>query len=179
MTQPDGWSMTKAEFYRSLMEPERFDVGAMLYASVASLRKDGSPFSVPLGFWYDGDHIYLTVGTGRTVGMRMRRDPRVSICINTWSYPPKFITITGLAEEIEDPGHEISYKISHRYPKGHADVDEEQFDRDWVALGRVVFRVKILTVAGSPLYKEHDRTASQGAVLAHEEEKLRKLKEGQ
>jgi hypothetical protein len=47
----------------------------------------------------------------------------------------------GTAEEIEDPGDEISLRIHHGYSKRGIE-DHDAYDRDWLAPGRVVFRVR-------------------------------------
>ncbi len=55
MSEPaEPGEMTREELGEFLMDCPRF-------AAVARLRRDGSPVVVPLGFWYDGTYVYLTI----------------------------------------------------------------------------------------------------------------------
>jgi len=141
--------LTPEQLASSLMGTIRFRPEAMLFAAVSTLRKDGAPLTIPQGFWYDGEYIYITMVPERSSVKRLRRDPRICVCFYNWSMPSSFITVSGIAEEIEDPGHEMSLKITRRYPKGDA-VDEEAFDRQWLQQGQVLFRIRILSALGIP-----------------------------
>jgi hypothetical protein len=96
----------------------------------------------------------------RSSVQRLRRDPRVCVCFYNWSLPVSFITVTGVAEEIEDPGHEMSLKITRRYPKGDA-IDEDAFDREWLQLGQVLFRIRISSAIGIPVGQDKMGAALQ------------------
>src|SRR5262249_30463592 len=125
--------MTREELGEFLIAGPRF-------VAVASLRRDGSPVVVPLGFWCDGTCVYLTIApTGGGVA-RMRRDPRVSMSVFNDRFPVRCVTIQGLAEEIPDPGYEISLRIHRRYPKSHA-VDPDAYA--WLSAGKAVFRIQV------------------------------------
>jgi len=122
-----------------------------LKAAVASLRKDGSPFVVPMGFWYDKTFFYVSLSPTRGGTYRMRRDPRVSISVFRHPSPAKMVTFTGLAKEIRDENNEISRKIYHRYPR--PDSYTADFEENWLAAGKVVFQVEILDWSGLDLAK--------------------------
>ena len=51
------------------------------FAAVASLRRDGSPFVVPLGYYYDGSHLFFSTTPTRGLTKRLRRDGRVSVSV--------------------------------------------------------------------------------------------------
>ena len=125
------------------------------YCAMASIRRDGSPFVVPLGFWCDESYLYVTMGPERGGVKRLRRDPRVSISVHNEDFPARFVTIIGAAEEIPDPGDEISLRIHRRYPKGHV-TDEQAYERRWLSTGKVVFRVRIEQFVGMDLTKVTD-----------------------
>jgi nitroimidazol reductase NimA-like FMN-containing flavoprotein (pyridoxamine 5'-phosphate oxidase superfamily) len=145
--------MTHEEIVEFLGEDRRFPVDAMLFAAVASVRMDGSPFVVPLGFWYDGEALYLSVGGDRSApALRMRRDPRVCITVFNHTFPIKFVVMTGTAKPIEDPGQEISRRISRRYPKSHV-IDEGEYESFHIDEGRHVFRVDIDEMSSMDLSK--------------------------
>jgi nitroimidazol reductase NimA-like FMN-containing flavoprotein (pyridoxamine 5'-phosphate oxidase superfamily) len=159
------------DLYRSLMEPIRYGPENTLYCSMASLRKDGSPLVIPLGFWYDREYFYITISPGRSSVTRLRRDARVSLCFHTWTFPARFITVEGLAEEIPDPDYAMSLRISHRYPKGHV-VDEAAFDRNWLSLGKVLFRIRPIRATGTP-FDHVAEDYAETALLPNERHRLK------
>ncbi|MBV9510093.1 MAG: hypothetical protein JO303_07420 [Caulobacteraceae bacterium] len=71
--------LSRDDLQRSLMNPVKFGPCNALHLTMASLRKDGSPFAIPLDFWYNGQFMYITMSPGRTGVARLRRDPRVSL----------------------------------------------------------------------------------------------------
>ena len=155
--------MTREELSEFLMDGPRF-------AAVASLRRDGSPVVVPLGFWYDGTYIYLTIAPTRGGVARMRRDPRVSLSVFNDRFPVRYVTFQGLAEEISDGGHEINLRIHRRYPKAHA-VDAEAYERAWLSTGKVVFRIRVGRYHSLDLTKVAD-LAADGAMRPSEKQRL-------
>ena len=102
---------------------------------------------MPLGFDYDGEYFYVTLGKDRAGVQRMRNDSRVALTVASYpAYPTKFVVIQGIAEEIPDPDHEISRRILLRGPKdkwAQRHVDPEKFFQSWVSVGRVVFRIAV------------------------------------
>lgn len=114
----------------------------MRFVAVASLRKDGSPWVVPLGYWYDGTYLYITMHPANAGVRRLRRDPRVSMTVFNTNFQARFVTVAGVAEEIEDPGHEISRRILGRAQSDHL-VDLDAYERNWLRDGKVVFRVPV------------------------------------
>ena len=113
------------------------------FASVSSLRKNGAPFTIPLGFLYDKGFVYLTIGGKRSGIFRLRRDPRVCVCVFDNVFPPSWVIIEGRADEIDDPGDEISLRIMERYMRRVPGLDFERFKTNFLAPGRTVFRVAI------------------------------------
>ena len=129
-------SMTEEEMARFLTERPR-------YVAVASLRKDGSPFVVPVGYLFEDGCFYLTSAPERAFSRRLRRDPRVSLAIFTDDWPVKFVLVTGIAEEIEDPDLAIT-KRKHRWMMDHVPgIDHAAFEENHLSLGRSVFRVRL------------------------------------
>lgn len=165
-------TMTREEVVTYLTEPARYRPGNMLFAAVASLRKDGSPFAVPLGFWCDGEYLYLTIGKDRAGAKRLQRDPRVSVTLYNWTFPVKFVTINGRAEQIKDPDHEISLTIHRRYPSDHVIEDTAQNEKDWLSMGKAVFRIPLDDIVAMDLNKSED-LATEGAMMANEAARLK------
>lgn len=109
------------------------------FAAVASVRRDGSPFVIPLGYYYDGEYLYLSSTPNRGLVKRLRREPRVSISVFDHEAIHGYVLVNAVAEEIEDPDDRFSLAMHHRYPK--PGVDGPEHDVIWLSEGRVVFRV--------------------------------------
>jgi len=71
-------------------------------ATLATVRADGSPHVVPVGFVLDGDDWVLMTSTDSVKGRNLRRDPRVSLCVDDLD-PQAFVTVTGTAALSEEP----------------------------------------------------------------------------
>jgi uncharacterized pyridoxamine 5'-phosphate oxidase family protein len=120
---------------------------ARRYVIMTSLRKDGSPLSVPVAFHYDLDegYLYFTIQNVRAGVQRIRRDQRIAICTvdNADGQPPTDFRIHARAEEHPDPDHRISKIIAHRAVEGRPGYDFPKFLENWLSHGRVVFRVPV------------------------------------
>ncbi len=89
--------MTEAEYRSFLLDHVRT-------ASLATVRPDGRPHVAPVWFDLDGDTLVLTTGENSVKGRNMRRDPRVSLCIDDQEPPFRFAVIEGTAKlTAEDP----------------------------------------------------------------------------
>ena len=124
--------MTAEERDAYLRQPGRF-------AAVGSVRKDGSPFVIPMGYYYDGHHLYFSTTATRGLTRRLRRDPRISVSVFDHEAIHGYVLINGAAEEVPDPDDRLSLAMHRRYPK--PGVDDEEHDRLWLSVPRVVFRV--------------------------------------
>jgi PPOX class probable F420-dependent enzyme len=83
--------MTKEE-YKSFLR------GRVRTAVLATVRADGRPHAAPIWFDLDGDTFVFTTGEDTVKGRNMRRDPRVSLCIDEEEPPFHFVVIEGTAE---------------------------------------------------------------------------------
>ena len=64
-------------------------------AVLATVRADGSPHTAPSWFDLDGDTLIFTTGESTVKGRNMRRDPRISFCIEEEESPFHFVVIEG------------------------------------------------------------------------------------
>ncbi len=93
--------MTPAEVVEFMSEGSRT-------GKLAVVRRDGSPHVVPVWFDFDpetGDVMFVTGGDSLKARC-MRRDPRVSICVDVMEMPFAFARVDGVAEittHSEDP----------------------------------------------------------------------------
>jgi PPOX class probable F420-dependent enzyme len=129
------------------------------FAAVATLRKDGSPFVIPLGYYYDGSHLYFSTTPTRGLTRRVRRDGRVSVSVFDHEAIHGYVLVNGVAEEVDDPGDALSLKMHHRYPKPGLENSLEH-DRIWLSAHRVVFRVSTEAAFGM------DQRKASGSVWA-------------
>ena len=125
------------------------------FAAVASLRRDGSPFVIPLGYYYDGSYLYFSTTPTRGLAKRLRHDPRVSVTVFDHEPIHGYVLVNDVAEEIPDPGDVLSLKMHRRYPKPGI-ADEAEHDRLWLSAKRVVFRVSTANAFGMDQRKAAD-----------------------
>ena len=64
--------------------------------------RDGSPHVVPIWFVLDGDTVVFTCDGHSMKATALRRDPRVSICVDDQQPPYSFVEMRGTAELSED-----------------------------------------------------------------------------
>jgi PPOX class probable F420-dependent enzyme len=83
--------MTDEEYKSFLLDRART-------AILATVRADGRPHVAPIWFDLDGDTLVFTTGENTVKGRNMRRDPRVSLCIDEDEPPFHFVLIEGTAE---------------------------------------------------------------------------------
>jgi PPOX class probable F420-dependent enzyme len=123
-----------------LSEKARAYLQELRFAVLATINQDNTPQLTTM--WYileDDGTITMNTKVGRAKERNMRRDPRISICIED-GY--QFVTISGTVEMIDDQKiaqHDI-YRLSARY---HGEVKarrqmEEQFSKET----RVSLRLK-------------------------------------
>jgi PPOX class probable F420-dependent enzyme len=86
-----AWEMTHEE-YRDFM------LGRARTAKLATVRADGRPHVAPIWFHLDGEALVFTTGEDTVKGRNMRRDPRVSLCVDDEEPPFAFVVIEGEAE---------------------------------------------------------------------------------
>ncbi|GLW67313.1 PPOX class F420-dependent enzyme [Actinomadura rubrobrunea] len=70
---------------------------------VAVVRQDGAPHVTPIWFVLDGDDLVFTTGGESLKARALRRDPRVSVCVDDQTPPYSFVLIRGEAALSEDP----------------------------------------------------------------------------
>ena len=95
--------------------------------AAVTLREDGSPFVISLGYYYDGSYLYLSTTPNRLTH-RLRRDGRASVAIFDHEAIHGYVLVNGLVEQIDDPGNVLNLKMHHRYPKPGLE-DSEEHDR--------------------------------------------------
>jgi PPOX class probable F420-dependent enzyme len=67
-------------------------------AVLATVRADGRPHAAPIWFDLDDKALVFTTGGSTVKGRNMRRDPRVSLCIDEEESPFHFVVVEGTSE---------------------------------------------------------------------------------
>jgi PPOX class probable F420-dependent enzyme len=73
-------------------------------ASLATMRKDGSPHVTPVWFDYDGIHVRINSAQGRVKDLNMRNNPKVALCIIDPGNPYRYLEIRGRVVDISEAG---------------------------------------------------------------------------
>jgi PPOX class probable F420-dependent enzyme len=101
------------------------------HAIAAVLRADGAPQLSPIWFLYENERLYFSVGVSSAKYRQLRRDPRISLCIDAGHPDARAVSIRGSVEIVTDESPEradLEWRIMRRYHES----DEEA--REWEAL---------------------------------------------
>jgi PPOX class probable F420-dependent enzyme len=71
-------------------------------AKLASVRADGRPHVAPVWFDLDGDTLVFTTWHTTVKAVNIRRDPRVSLCVDDETPPFAYVLIEGTATLADD-----------------------------------------------------------------------------
>ena len=85
---------------------------------LATVRADGSPHVVPIWFVLDDDDsLVFTVDAASVKAKALRRDPRVSVCVDDELPPFAFVLVEGTAILLDDEPAKLRYatRIGGRY----------------------------------------------------------------
>jgi nitroimidazol reductase NimA-like FMN-containing flavoprotein (pyridoxamine 5'-phosphate oxidase superfamily) len=143
------------------------------YATVASVRRDGSPMAVPLGYLYEDGWIYFSMNPETAGTKRIRRDPRVCVSVYNDRYPVKFAIIAGRAEQFDDPGHQLEKrKFMRNMSHVAGDMDLEEYFALHETGGRAVFRVRVVADQVASMDADKARDPATGAMRGAEAARL-------
>ena len=131
-------AMTDEEWQSFLLDRPRT-------AKLATVRKDGRPHVVPIWFDLDGDELVFTTWYESVKAAAIRRDPRVSLCVDDERPPFAFVMLDGTATIDEDPAHLRAWaaRIGGRYMG--QDQAEMYGERNGIP-GELLVRVTITNV---------------------------------
>lgn len=114
---------------------------------VATLRRDGSPYTVPVWWLWKAPHIWLTGTYSRVWCKQLMRDSRTSLCIEASAPVSGHIEVDGTAEAFELPAFDIwpiSRELSEKYV-GRGDptraTEVERFFDNMQTEPRLLFRI--------------------------------------
>jgi PPOX class probable F420-dependent enzyme len=86
------------------------------WATVTTLRADGSPHATPVWIDTDGEHVLFNTAVGRAKERELRRDPRVAVTVlPADDQQSGYVSVTGTAELSEDGAREHIDKLAKKY----------------------------------------------------------------
>ena len=89
--------------HMSAEEVRRFAAHGTRTGKIGVVRSDGSPMVVPVWFDFDDDgSVLFTTGHDTIKARSIRREPRVSICVDREEPPYDYVRLDGTAELIDD-----------------------------------------------------------------------------
>jgi PPOX class probable F420-dependent enzyme len=114
-TEPLGLTPEHEQFLRT-----------MPHAVVATIQPDGMPQLTPNWYWWDGERFWIST-TDDTIKVRnLRRDPRITLCIDAGQRRANYVQIFGTAEIIEGDVKETTLDLIRKY-----EPIEEDAQRHW------------------------------------------------
>jgi PPOX class probable F420-dependent enzyme len=122
-------------------EYKQFIMQGTRTGKLATVRNDGQPHVTPIWFVLDGDTLVFTTWHESVKGLNIRRDPRVSLCVDEEQPPYAFVMIEGkvtISEEAEERAY-WARRIAARYMG--AELAETYGKRNSVE-GELVVRLK-------------------------------------
>jgi PPOX class probable F420-dependent enzyme len=116
-------------------------------AKLATARRDGRAHVTPVWFVLDGDDLVFTTARDSVKGRAIRRDGRVSLCVDDEHPPYAYVMIEGTASVSTDLAELRSYatRIGGRYMR--EDRAEEYGARNGVE-GELLVRIRLTRVVG-------------------------------
>ena len=81
---------------------------------IACVREDGSPFVTPIWFVYRDNAIWFTPRERSEWFTCLRRDDRVSLCIDEEAHPYRKVLADGRAELVHDSGEDDAWRDLYR-----------------------------------------------------------------
>jgi PPOX class probable F420-dependent enzyme len=129
-------------------EARSFCAAGTRTGKIAVVRRDGSPMVVPIWFDFDDDGSLVFTTWHETIKARaIRRDPRVSICVDEEIPPYSFVRIDGRAE-ISDDADLLAHWARRLGARYMGDERAEEFGRKNAVPGELVVRVTPSRIVG-------------------------------
>jgi PPOX class probable F420-dependent enzyme len=116
---------------------------------LATVREDGSPHVAPIWFLVDaaddGDHLVFTTGADTVKGKAVRRDPRLSMVVDTEEPPFSFVQFQAEAVVSEDMADMLTWatRLGGRYMGAE---QAEVFGKRNAVPGELLIRARITKV---------------------------------
>lgn len=115
---------------------------------IASVRKNGMPYTVPIWWLHEDGAFWITGTTNRVWCKQLKRNPVCSLCIEALAPLPGFVSIDGHATAFELPDFDIwptSRRLAEKYV-GASNPEQpeavEKFFANMQTEPRLLFRIE-------------------------------------
>ena len=96
--------------------PVRALLEAKNFAHVATIKKDGTPYVIPVWVHTDGDDVIVNSAEGRVWPKHLERDPRTTVTVLNMENPYEYATINGrVAKRSHDDADEVIDSLAKKY----------------------------------------------------------------
>jgi PPOX class probable F420-dependent enzyme len=106
-------------------EQETF-LRTQINAVVATLQPDGMPQLTPNWYWWDGKRFWISTLDWTIKVRNLKRDPRITLCIDAGGRRENYVQVFGTAEVIEGDVKETTLDLIRKY-----EPTEEASQRHW------------------------------------------------
>jgi PPOX class probable F420-dependent enzyme len=108
--------MTQAQIDAFLAPPR--------HALIATNRADGPPQLTPVWYLYEGGKLYISAGINTVKVQNLRRDPRVTICVDGGHPDTRYVILQGVITILE-PGDPLQEPMRWRIIRHYYETEEE------------------------------------------------------
>lgn len=134
-------TMSKSEVDSFLEQP--------LHAIVGTIGRDGAPQLSPVWYIYEEGRFYIGITSNTAKYRNLRRDPRISLCIDGGREDVRTVIVTGTVE-LYEKAHPLQASMRWRLISHYiADVEDArryaESSKDWDAALVVVTPDKLIT----------------------------------
>ncbi len=121
-------------------EYREFLLGSARTATLATVRADGQPHAAPIWYHLDGETFVFTTAEDTVKARNLRRDGRVSLCIDDERPPFHFVIVEGVATLTADDPDLLLWatRLGGRYM---GEEEAEAFGRRNAVPGELLVRV--------------------------------------
>jgi len=99
---------------------------------IATLRRDGRPYTVPIWWLHDDGQFWITGTYSRVWCKQLMNDPRASLCIEAGAPQPGHVGVDGVVTLFELPDYDIllvSRRLAEKYVGRGDPANDEAVDR--------------------------------------------------
>jgi PPOX class probable F420-dependent enzyme len=97
-----------------------------IHAIVATIQPDGMPQLTPNWYWWDGERFWISTLDWTVKVRNLKRDPRITLCIDSGKRRENYVQIFGTAEVIDGDVKETTLDLIRKY-----EPTEEASQQHW------------------------------------------------
>jgi PPOX class probable F420-dependent enzyme len=99
------------------------------HAIVATIQPNGTPQLTPNWYWWDGERFWISTLDWTVKVRNLKRDPRITLCIDAGGRRLNYVQVFGTAEVIEGDVEATTLDLIRKYEK-----TEEASRRHWESI---------------------------------------------